>query len=117
MRRENNARQLKESQLPRGNPQASDLSRIYLHHGQRAGAVASYASVIDSSGDVVLTWSDSSGVTHGAKAESSSHPNFGDNPASDPCVPSYCSFAYSTLACFKMGMSESASFQRVRKSL
>ena len=29
----------------------------------------------------------------------------------------YCSFAYSALACFRMGMSESASFQRVRKSL
>jgi hypothetical protein len=30
---------------------------------------------------------------------------------------SYCSFAYSALACFRMGMSGSASFQRVRKSL
>ena len=29
---------------------------------------------------------------------------------------SYCSFAYSALACFRMGMSGSASFQRVRKS-
>jgi hypothetical protein len=29
---------------------------------------------------------------------------------------SYCSFAYSALASFNMGMSESASFQRVRKS-
>ena len=29
----------------------------------------------------------------------------------------YCSFAYSALACFKRGMSGSASFQRVRKSL
>jgi hypothetical protein len=29
----------------------------------------------------------------------------------------YCSFAYSALACFRMGMSGSASFQRVRKSL
>ena len=29
----------------------------------------------------------------------------------------YCRFAYSALACFRMGMSESASFQRVRKSL
>ena len=28
----------------------------------------------------------------------------------------YCSFAYSALACFKMGMSGSASFQSVRKS-
>ena len=28
----------------------------------------------------------------------------------------YCSFAYSPLACFRMGMSGSASFQRVRKS-
>ena len=28
----------------------------------------------------------------------------------------YCSFAYSTLACFRMGMSGSASFQRARKS-
>ena len=27
-----------------------------------------------------------------------------------------CSFAYSTLACFRTGMSGSASFQRVRKS-
>lgn len=26
----------------------------------------------------------------------------------------HCNFAYSTLACFRMGMSESASFQRVR---
>ena len=31
-------------------------------------------------------------------------------------VPSYCSFAYSSLACFRMGMSGSAFFQRVRKS-
>ena len=30
---------------------------------------------------------------------------------------SYCSFAYSALACFRMGMSGSAFFQRVRKSL
>ena len=30
---------------------------------------------------------------------------------------SHCSFAYSALACFRMGMSGSASFQRVRKSL
>jgi hypothetical protein len=29
----------------------------------------------------------------------------------------YCSFAYSALACFRMGMSASESFQRVRKSL
>jgi hypothetical protein len=29
----------------------------------------------------------------------------------------YCSFAYSALACFRMGMSGSASFQIVRKSL
>jgi hypothetical protein len=29
----------------------------------------------------------------------------------------YCSFAYSALACFRMGMSRSASFQRVTKSL
>jgi hypothetical protein len=29
---------------------------------------------------------------------------------------SYCSFAYSDLASFRMGMSGSASFQRVRKS-
>src|SRR5438874_1225399 len=28
----------------------------------------------------------------------------------------YCSFAYSALACFRMGMSGSASFQRARKS-
>src|SRR6516162_5141132 len=28
----------------------------------------------------------------------------------------YCNFAYSALACFRMGMSGSASFQRVRKS-
>src|SRR6266513_3184277 len=27
----------------------------------------------------------------------------------------YCNFAYSALACFKMGMSGSASFQRVKK--
>src|SRR5580693_5091321 len=27
----------------------------------------------------------------------------------------YCSFAYSALACFRMGMSGSASFQRMRK--
>ena len=30
---------------------------------------------------------------------------------------SYCNFAYSALACFRMGMSGSASFQSVRKSL
>jgi hypothetical protein len=30
---------------------------------------------------------------------------------------SYCSFAYSAWACFKMGMSGSASFQRARKAL
>ena len=29
----------------------------------------------------------------------------------------YCNFAYSLLACFRMGMSGSASFQRVRKSI
>jgi hypothetical protein len=29
----------------------------------------------------------------------------------------HCSLAYSALACFRMGMSGSASFQRVRKSL
>src|ERR1700677_175688 len=29
----------------------------------------------------------------------------------------YCSFAYSTLACFRTGMSEAASFPRVRKSI
>ena len=28
----------------------------------------------------------------------------------------YCSFAYSALACFKMGMSGSPSFHKVRKS-
>jgi len=28
----------------------------------------------------------------------------------------YCSFAYSALACFRMGMSGSASFQRLKKS-
>jgi hypothetical protein len=28
----------------------------------------------------------------------------------------YCNFAYSALACFRMGMSGSASFQMVRKS-
>ena len=28
----------------------------------------------------------------------------------------YCSFAYSALACFRMGMSGSASFQRAKKS-
>ena len=31
-------------------------------------------------------------------------------------VGRYCSFAYSALACFRMGMSGSASFQRVKKS-
>jgi len=31
-------------------------------------------------------------------------------------VRSYCSLAYSALACLRMGMSESASFQSVRKS-
>jgi hypothetical protein len=30
--------------------------------------------------------------------------------------PRYCNFAYSALACFRMGMSGSASFQSVRKS-
>ena len=29
--------------------------------------------------------------------------------------PNYCNFAYSAFACFKMGISESASFQRLRK--
>jgi hypothetical protein len=29
----------------------------------------------------------------------------------------HCNFAYSALACFRMGMSGSASFQRVRKSV
>jgi hypothetical protein len=29
----------------------------------------------------------------------------------------YCSLAYSALACFRMGMSESVSFQSVKKSL
>jgi hypothetical protein len=29
---------------------------------------------------------------------------------------SYCNFPYSALACFRMGMSGSASFQRLRKS-
>ena len=35
------------------------------------------------------------------------------------CIPaaSYCSFAYSALASFRMGMSGSASFQSVKKSL
>jgi Phage integrase family len=33
------------------------------------------------------------------------------------CTASYCNFAYSALACFRMGMSGSASFQSVRKSL
>ena len=31
-------------------------------------------------------------------------------------VGNYCSLAYSALACFRMGMSGSASFQRARKS-
>jgi len=31
-------------------------------------------------------------------------------------VRDYCSFAYSALACFRMGMSGSASFQRLKKS-
>jgi len=30
--------------------------------------------------------------------------------------PGYCSFSYSALACFRMGMSGSASFQKVRHS-
>jgi hypothetical protein len=34
-----------------------------------------------------------------------------------PATDSYWSFAYSALASFRMGMSGSASFQRVRKSL
>ena len=32
-------------------------------------------------------------------------------------MKAYCSCAYSALACFKIGMSGSASFQRARKSL
>jgi hypothetical protein len=32
-------------------------------------------------------------------------------------MSAHCSFAYSALACLRMGMSGSASFQRVRKSL
>jgi hypothetical protein len=40
-------------------------------------------------------------------------------PQEEGFVPAtcYCNFAYSALACFRMGMSGSASFQRVRKSL
>ena len=33
-----------------------------------------------------------------------------------PAMGSYCSFAYSALACFRIGMSESASFHRLKKS-
>jgi hypothetical protein len=51
----------------------------------------------------------------------------GDLPAGSPCgaggpgmggrsAGNYFSFAYSALASFRMGMSESASFQIVRKS-
>jgi hypothetical protein len=36
-------------------------------------------------------------------------------PMLDP-EPDQCSFAYSALACFRMGMSGSASFQRFRKT-
>jgi hypothetical protein len=32
------------------------------------------------------------------------------------CCSAYLSFVYSSLACFKIGTSESASFQSVRKS-
>jgi hypothetical protein len=39
------------------------------------------------------------------------------NHTSEALFPSYCSFAYSALDSFRMGMSGSASFQRVRKSL
>ena len=38
-----------------------------------------------------------------------------DGPKKNGCR-SYCSFAYSALACFRMGMSGSASFQRAKKS-
>jgi len=37
-------------------------------------------------------------------------------PESNARVQDYCNFAYSALACFRMGISGSASFQRVRKS-
>ena len=36
-------------------------------------------------------------------------------PAVFPATAAYCNFVYSALACFRMGMSGSASFQRVRK--
>jgi hypothetical protein len=39
------------------------------------------------------------------------------NKATSRTFSSYCSFAYSALASFRMGMSGSASFQSVRKSL
>ncbi len=35
----------------------------------------------------------------------------------DPLLPVHCSFAYSAFACFKTGISGSASFQSVKKSL
>jgi hypothetical protein len=41
------------------------------------------------------------------------HPK--DEPQSSSSV-AHCSLAYSALACLRMGMSGSASFQRVRKS-
>jgi hypothetical protein len=34
----------------------------------------------------------------------------------EPDFPAYCSFADSALACFRMGISRSASFHRVKKS-
>src|ERR1700678_2015340 len=44
------------------------------------------------------------------KTRHANHPRF-------ISLSGYCSFAYSALACLRMGMSGSASFQRVRKSL
>jgi hypothetical protein len=38
------------------------------------------------------------------------------NPTAAEKARCYCNFAYSALASFRMGMSGSASFQRVRKS-
>ena len=41
---------------------------------------------------------------------------FDCHPSCGPRCRTYCNFAYSALACLRMGMSASASFQSVRKS-
>ena len=56
--------------------------------------------------------------THPFTARCEAGRQAGDPPKTAPAVVTcHSSFAYSALACFRMGMSGSASFQRTRKSL